>query len=1831
MPLLALCLQLRRHTGTDGSFSRPRVMAQTAWFSRVIAEQKLESQMSLGKRRDANEAADQCPVEVIVNVSKGTVYEGPLTAWTNEEEVLWETLGRPYGAMSLCVQHSIILQRPCVMQRPSQVKIPIFSPAVPASGVRLKGFDTAARHELLDEAGLLRALQVSADELRAFFNQPVCFVVHPVILELIRRSAWSTLMLCAKWREPLAERLLPGWRDAMRAADLVKKHVPVPSVGLSQTDAGVLATNLKMWSQNILATTSSEDDAASLKLALEEAVLKLETFRGSRLVSSSDTAYQHETIVAALCSSMKLRRRSDLAPLLRDAIASMFPHLDLDGDNRIPSGPTLSRKQLLVDAAYSCYWRDLLQQHRGPMYVWADASPQGGFDWFLSILSLVKQEDLQEVVQAADYLADSVARFACACETDDKDELAEIANKRHACGKFLKRAVKLHRQVPIALGSGFSSLDQKVKALCQKFWNESQGLQDLRRLLSRVRGVCTDMGTEMSLPEVEGIDLKDFLPRYMLDEELFSEEMPFEGPSDTYFLPAALLSPGVLHITDNMTKEVDASLPFWRDWLGGFKAVTHLISAGHVRQRFVALCIKGTRFEWLQKVFDKGMRKPADWRWGTICAVLPHVLSLKYPLQAVWNPALFAKKGDARSEEEQESLNLDILTSAIESNKWWLQSELVLQLNSLGKDPSAWAEGCDCHAWLRPTNAAEEYERKRFVHSHEAQQLQAAMSSQGLSRDGDGDGFVCPLAGRRSAHLACGAVQEYYEDAAGKRLHELRLTGLSYGVDASDIFDVCSHFAAGRAAMQAYLFRKLQCWEVLPWKLCGISHSNPAKARACAVACLEMFKESPQDEKLHHRVTWAALCEGSAIRADIEQFIAGTNLCELTSLKEFAWELKLIPTVERVQEGDHSIVNRMVVYRRVTGSYVSCSLRVPEIQSLMQTDAEYKLFLSKFDEVANIDDLAKKFGFWKHPQWQAACHAKQSKKQKSILAGIIMYYTDLESQFQNMSHARRGREKRARERKKQEQDWKAHFERPKKFSLETVVQVAMGDHLQSELQVGRLYSLPEGAVAVRSLRSSVQPLHKQPAPADHASGTRSLQDRQRQLLELNPDVESFPHAATVDSDRPPAAADSLESEQTVYLRLTCARPSRNKLVRLPVASARRLGSDEFCVSLHKSFTRDGLTYVDIEPASTEGVGPPAAVVSIFSSDVSALQEGRQCWSTVKSLSFGLAGCEEVMSFAMMRILGEMVSASAFPPSGESDSEAKHYVVDTNDLEAVQCLQMLSRLGCVQKDGEMDGKHLYSFTRSGVQKLRHMHKATAPEMFFKSPAALADIPREELCYCTTWELIMLLQHAGWRLRQAPSARILKKSPLPPHTPEALESGHLQWYLRSVSVQGQKSYLLALLKSPELFQQSGVVQIHHCQKVSYYDKVLHGSFDGQVAFASVEDSKAALPVLSLDVEADADDARALPARTKTNTSASQKCVAAAQQSEGDVEQLMDLFDDEEEPAEAHTSDSGERSLLLESASGDLDYEPSVQESEASLDRGEAGGEGALDATPAARDSPRNLLDGDAAMVSVEAPTLSGSGAAAAPVQEQRPLARRGERQVNPDTFEFGHFRLTFVGPEKRPPHGMFQARCLYHKKNDVTGCKRSIACGGAPDAKDVCRRILMSWCLEAPLHQTQRSHLGVLLSSANALPMEVLESRLADLPPPPSNVRTDEEIDADATIAHRSEPKAASTKRRASKRARPEPSAKADAQAKPKPKAKAKSAKSKPKAKAKAKARAVSPGDEAGSDPESDSSDSDSSSSSSSSTSSDSSSRSSPGSASAAASGSDCISTDSDKKH
>ena len=189
----------------------------------------------------------------------------------------------------------------------------------------------------------------------------------------------------------------------------------------------------------------------------------------------------------------------------------------------------------------------------------------------------------------------------------------------------------------------------------------------------------------------------------------------------------------------------------------------------------------------------------------------------------------------------------------------------------------------------------------------------------------------------------------------------------------------------------------------------------------------------------------------------------------------------------------------------------------------------------------------------------------------------------------------------------------------------------------------------------------------------------------------------------------------------------------------------------------------------------------------------------------------------------------------------------------------------------------------------------------------------------------------------------------------------------------------------------------------------------------------------------------------------------------------------------------------------------------------------------------------------------------------------------RNVHPDSFVWGPFRLTLGDESKRPPHGAWQATCPYHRLNHVTGCKRSMVLGVHEDSKDLCKRVLMTWCLEAPLHKTKKAHAAAPCKVEDALEEAVLNRRLRELPPPPRKAQTDVEIEAAESEENEAQPPAA---KRARKKA-----------AKPKTEAKGKEAKKsakKPKAKA-AKTSKKSSSSSSGSSSESSSSSSSSSSS------------------------------------
>ena len=58
----------------------------------------------------------------------------------------------------------------------------------------------------------------------------------------------------------------------------------------------------------------------------------------------------------------------------------------------------------------------------------------------------------------------------------------------------------------------------------------------------------------------------------------------------------------------------------------------------------------------------------------------------------------------------------------------------------------------------------------------------------------------------------------------------VEISRFHFSVEGPKINEVITDFVQGATAMQAYVCQKLQCWDVLPWKLCGISHSNPLAA-----------------------------------------------------------------------------------------------------------------------------------------------------------------------------------------------------------------------------------------------------------------------------------------------------------------------------------------------------------------------------------------------------------------------------------------------------------------------------------------------------------------------------------------------------------------------------------------------------------------------------------------------------------------------------------------------------------------------------------------------------------------------------------------------------------------------------------------------------------------------------------------------------------------------------------------------------------------------------------------------------------------------------------------
>lgn len=320
---------------------------------------------------------------------------------------------------------------------------------------------------------------------------------------------------------------------------------------------------------------------------------------------------------------------------------------------------------------------------------------------------------------------------------------------------------------------------------------------------------------------------------------------------------------------------------------------------------------------------------------------------------------------------------------------------------------------------------------------------------------------------------------------------------------------------------------------------------------------------SDQLPDLHHRVTWHWLGAGSPLRAQLEAFANGVSLAELPVLHVHIAELRFIPTAERVQEADHSIVHRSVGHRKVKGPFVSLSLRLKEIEAVfVKGGPELEYFIEDLNLTIDIDLLVQRLGFHRHPQWVQTVGPQTRQDVKLQILQTVLYGLDVDTQFRCMGGVRKLRAEHARGQQRLIAKWQAQADRPKRRGGDTVLESAMVDHLRARLRPGRIYSMLAGSAGLCGLQQALLPggLPRAPLPA---LGDSSILELDVAEADTQPRGSGGMQLAEAD------AAELAPGPDQVFFKVIHTSPGYAKLVGLLPTAGSRLTRSDICITLHE--------------------------------------------------------------------------------------------------------------------------------------------------------------------------------------------------------------------------------------------------------------------------------------------------------------------------------------------------------------------------------------------------------------------------------------------------------------------------------------------------------------------------------------------------------------------------------------------------------------------------------------------------------------------------------------
>lgn len=1059
------------------------LLAEPAWFLDRLEYHGCKGQLEVPSKGIPPQI-QQASIAGVATLRPGVIFEGALTAFDLETYLQWQYVGRPEASYSVQIDQFF--------------EFPLKPTVHARKGEGGHGKPMALNHWLFQPSSPLKIADVDFEGKAslawlAYQLLPVIWLPEP-ILTLICKGSWTSLLLhlsrtavkscstsiLACLRQLQALMAWPSQEQFQALAASRLRFVQQPCTLLTEDSVGFLMECVCKHSDVLITDGGLEGDEVALRqrrCLLEKALEGIRNYMEAlsrptvRLKQSSSMAAS--LIIDSIRAVRHLRNRGCLAQM-RDAVIASFLPTQLQAlvkscVHNPASGSSISRYQVILDASFAMVFREMMLQRDGPIYLWADSSPQAGHDFLLSVFDQIASDKLVQCLESFRALFLSVEALRQAIAAEDFEAAREVAKQRDAAGQVLTGAIMRHHQMPMGLGSGATTLEHKCQALATKFSHEAASFKHLRSLCSDVIGVTVDLGTESGLSDVCGGDVVSYLPPWMarlgqLQEDAGLDAVPI---ASTKLFPNSLISPGLDHVANNLQDAMDQQLQGWEAWLPGFKALAYLLSHRYLLQRLVARCVRGTPHAALASCFESCVQPVAKWRWGTICKTLPSILRLERAMRIVWDQQKFLCKGETLEEDENSggSFQCSLITTVTHDRVWWAYGHMLLQLHNVGNHASSWGSCCPCHEWMTLQGKAE--------HVAQTQALSQLRKSLGPAESQhDGVGYDCPLKGKRGPEMANGNLLRIVRELADELRTEVLLGASS--VQSEDRERIINDYNLGCQFIHMSLELKTGHWGTLPWVLARLA--LPAAAvdhKSAARAIIEEFERLPSDPVHHHAITWKVLQPRGVLRQQLERVAEDMSLDQLPELRAEICKLAFIPVVERIVEGAHSLVHRHTGYRKVTGAYVSTSLRFPEIDKVLEGPWRDK-FVTFFEELRKRNRVVKHLRLQEHPQWIALVSKPKSQQTGARkLPNAMVYSVDATTMFVKHDEARKKNESHKKEFAKAKKSLLP--DAPAAVCIDNVRRAAQTSSVLDTLQVGEFYSIPASAVTESSTMSSLKP------------------------------------------------------------------------------------------------------------------------------------------------------------------------------------------------------------------------------------------------------------------------------------------------------------------------------------------------------------------------------------------------------------------------------------------------------------------------------------------------------------------------------------------------------------------------------------------------------------------------------------------------------------------------------------------------------------------------------------------------------------------------------------